>query len=77
MPLQHILEECISIQRNLRESELDLDLLVQNAESLLRHARLAQEGATYASTIDRDRIRVREAFLSKVAQGKPARARAA
>lgn len=66
MPLQHVLEECIAIQRNLREPELDLDYIVQHAESLLRHARLAQEGATYAGTSDRDRARVRAAFLSKI-----------
>jgi len=66
MPLQHILEECIAVQRNLREPEIDLDFIVQQAESLLRHARLAQEGATYANTSDRDRARVRAAFLKKV-----------
>ncbi len=66
MPLQHMLEECIAIQRNLREPELDLDYIVQHAESLLRHARLAQEGATYASTIDKDRVRVRAAFLNRI-----------
>ena len=67
MPLQHILEECITVQRHLREPTLDLDFIVQHAESLLRHARLAQEGATYASTSDRDRARVRTAFLDKIA----------
>jgi hypothetical protein len=66
MPLQHVLEECIAIQRNLREPDLDLDFIVQHAESLLRHARLAQEGATYAGTSDRDRARVRAAFLNKI-----------
>ena len=68
MPLQNILEESIAIQRHLREPELDLDFIVQHAESLLRHARLAQEGATYASTADRDRARVRTAFLNKIAR---------
>jgi len=68
MPLQHILEESIAIQRHLREPELDLDYIVQHAESLLRHARLAQEGATYAASTDRDRARVRTAFLNKVAK---------
>lgn len=68
MPLQHILEECIAIQRNLREPELDLDYIVQHAESLLRHARLAQEGATYGATSDKDRTKVRAAFLRKIAK---------
>ena len=75
MPLQHILEECIAIQRQLREPELDLDLIVQHAEALLRHARLAQEGATYATTTDRDRVRVRAAFLNKVTKTPTANAR--
>ena len=66
MPLQHILEECIAVQRHLREPELDLDLIVQRAEALLRHARLAQEGASYATTTDRDRSRVRAGFLNKI-----------
>jgi hypothetical protein len=66
MPLQHILEECIAIQRHLREPDLDLDDIVARSESLLRHARLAQEGATYAGTTDRDRARVRAAFLNNV-----------
>jgi len=68
MPLQHILEECITVQRHLREPELDLDFIVQHAESLLRHARLAQEGASYASTSDRDRVRARAAFLNKISK---------
>ena len=66
MPLQHILEECIALQRHLREPELDIDTIVQHAEAVLRHARLAQEGASYATTSDRDRARVRAAFLRKI-----------
>ena len=68
MPLQNILEECIALQRHLREPEVDIDKIVQHAESVLRHARLAQEGATYATTSDRDRARVRAAFLRKIAK---------
>ncbi len=66
MPLQHILDECIAIQRNLREPDLDLELILQHAETLVRHASLAHDGATYASTSDRDRTRVRAAFLKKI-----------
>jgi hypothetical protein len=66
MPLQHILEECVAVQRHLREPELDLDFIVQHAESLIRHAHLAQEGASYVSTSDKDRMRIREAFLGKI-----------
>lgn len=66
MPLQHILEECVAVQRHLREPELDLDFIVRHAEALIRHAHLAQEGASYVSTTDNDRMRIREAFLSKI-----------
>jgi|GEM_PF-2091390 len=66
MPLQHILEECVAVQRALRESELDLDFIVRHAEALLRHAHLAQEGASYMTTSDLDRMKIRQAFNAGV-----------
>jgi len=65
MPLQQILEECVAVQRHLREPELDLDFLVAHAEALVRNAHMARDGATYVHTSDNDRKRIREAFLGK------------
>ena len=67
MPLQHILEECVAVQRALREPELDLDFIVRHAEALLSHAHLAQEGASYVSTSDHDRMRIRQSFNTSIA----------